>query len=168
MIKKYKTPILIVLGLAVLFFLMYLPTLNDPNRDLINSWNDADIGCLNGHQDVAIHYHPNLTVTIDGEDQRIPADTGIVSSCMAEVHTHDSSGRLHVESSNPGKDITLGQFFEVWSKDLNKEGYNLTATLNGEEIENPGDLVLQDGDNISLNYQSTEENSTSTESSPDA
>lgn len=168
MIKKYKTPILVVLGLAVLFFLMYLPTLNDPNRELINEWNNAGIECINGHQNVAIHYHPTLTVLMDGQEQRIPAETGIVSSCMAEVHTHDLSGTLHVESANPNKEITLGQFFDVWGEDIQKEGYELTTTLNGEELEDPGSLVLQDGDQIVLDYQSTEENSTSTEQGADA
>jgi hypothetical protein len=142
---------LIVVVLGVLFA---WPKFNDPNRTLVQVWEDADIDCLPSHQNALLHIHPILTITVDGAPERIPADTGIVRTCMAEVHTHDATGVLHVESVSATKEFTLDQFFTVWQKDLLREGYELRATVNDEAWSDPEALILEDGQEIVLEYLS--------------
>src|SRR5690349_15947730 len=52
------------------------------------------------------HIHAHLTVTINGHDASVPADTGITSTCMHSLHTHDSTGIIHIESPKK-EDFTL-------------------------------------------------------------
>lgn len=159
--KERKTILIIGLVILVLLVLLALPSMNSEDSNLAVRLSSTDIECLNGHQNLVMHHHPNLTINLDGEKDRIPAEIGITSDCMAEVHTHDSSGKLHVESTEPGKQLLLEDFFTVWDESLNRSGYELTqATANGQDIETPGKIILQDGVDIILNY----EKSTSTTS----
>ena len=85
------------------------------------------------------HVHAHLDVFIDGEAIVVPAGIGIniddpeviyfedVGSyggieicdqpCISPLHTHDASGIIHTESSDP-KPLTLGQFFVEWGVEL--------------------------------------------------
>ena len=121
------------------------------------TWQDTEVSCLpGGHANAAIHIHPTLEVYVDGEQQNIPANTGINQSCMAEIHTHDATGKLHIESVDPSATLTLEDFFAVWDKELQREGYALEATVNGEVVEDIGTYALEDGDAVVLRYISTE------------
>ena len=70
-------------------------------------------------QNYYIHVHPYLQIFIENMSVPIPAGVGIVQngSCLEPIHTHDSSGILHVELSQAesGKNWTLGDFFTIWS-----------------------------------------------------
>ena len=63
--------------------------------------------CLNGHDGMAMHFHPYLTIVIDGDEYAIAQNTGIdTETCpdaMHMTHTHDASGKLHVESHKIGR-----------------------------------------------------------------
>ena len=63
------------------------------------------------------HIHTQLTIIRDGELLAIPPNIGL-QGCAYELHTHDRSGVLHVET-NMAKRFTLGQFFSVWGQPLN-------------------------------------------------
>jgi hypothetical protein len=67
-----------------------------------------------------IHWHPKLTVQINGQQQTIPANLGLVG-VHQPIHTHDSTGVLHYENNNPTvENMRLGYFFEkVWRKQFN-------------------------------------------------
>jgi hypothetical protein len=65
------------------------------------------------------HIHPKLHIVIQGQEQVIPANVGITSTCMNHLHTHDDTGRLHVESPVRAR-FTLGDFFAVWEKPFTK------------------------------------------------
>jgi hypothetical protein len=87
------------------------------------------------------HAHSHLDVFIDGKAILVPAGIGInikdpeviyfedVGSyggiqmcdrpCISPLHTHDASGILHTESSDP-EPFTLGQFFVEWGVELSK------------------------------------------------
>jgi hypothetical protein len=58
-----------------------------------------------------IHSHPNLTITISGVPQTIPVTYD--SSCQQPIHTHDSTGVLHVETDQ-NINYTLGDWFLLW------------------------------------------------------
>ncbi len=67
-----------------------------------------------GSGSVALHVHPVLRIVISGQSVTIPADIGFLGSCLEPVHTHDTSGTIHVESPNRSTQYTLGAFFQIW------------------------------------------------------
>lgn len=128
--------------------------MNDPNRSWKQVLAAAGVECLpNGHVNLALHIHPSLAITVDGRNEIVPGNVGVVSTCMAEMHTHEADGVIHLESVEPGKTFTLGQFFAVWGKPMVREGYALTATADGEPVADPAGLVLRDGQRILLEYR---------------
>jgi hypothetical protein len=68
------------------------------------------------------HVHTHLSIFLNGEALAIPAELGIVSQsptseCFYSIHTHDQSGKIHVEAAAPGL-FTLGQLFSIWGQPL--------------------------------------------------
>lgn len=115
-------------------------------------FRNTPVACIAGHQDLSQHFHATLTITVDGATEVIPANVGIISGCMAEVHTHDTTGEIHIESSQPGKTFRLGDFFAVWSKTIDRPGYTLEMLVNGQLRTNGSDFVLRDDQRIELRY----------------
>jgi hypothetical protein len=62
-----------------------------------------------------VHIHEHLDVVVNGKLYRVPALIGInvPQRFIAELHTHDQSGIVHVESPTV-RTFTLGNFFDVW------------------------------------------------------
>ena len=115
-------------------------------------WKDTAVKCLvQGHQGLAQHIHPLLRVVVDGADEIIPANIGVASTCLAEVHTHDATGTIHVESVEI-KDFALQDFFAVWGEPFERTGFSLRVTVNGDESVAGGNLILRDGERIVLEY----------------
>ncbi|MHB9754315.1 hypothetical protein ACYBSK_08055 [Streptomyces sp. BYX5S] len=96
-----------------------------------------------------MHIHPHLTVYADGRRVTVPADLGIDRSGpkprYSPLHTHDTSGTVHVESPQ-WRDFTLGQFLTEW-------GVRpvCTAEVDGEPVAgDPARIVFRDGQEITL------------------
>lgn len=145
-----------LVGGAVLLAVVLLVwgRLNDPSRALVKNWKAIGVKCLpQGHVNLAQHIHLKLTVSMDGQLVAVPANIGQVKTCMSEMHTHDTSGTIHIESAEAGTTFTLGQFFQVRGEPLDKNGYRLTATADGQKIENPAEFILKDSQQIILEYQ---------------
>lgn len=106
-------------------------------------------GCVQ-HGGAGMHIHPHLTITVKGEPMEIPANIGIEGSCMHPIHTHDSSGTLHLEFKKP-RGVKVGEFFEIWGKPLDKQG--ATMTVNGQESTEFGDYVMHDQDQIEIIFE---------------
>jgi hypothetical protein len=86
-------------------------------------------------QTVTYHIHVHLSIFVNGQQERIPAGSGIaaprldehmtgglfvdsgLSGCLYLLHVHANDGIIHVESPNNGV-FTLGQFFDVWQQPL--------------------------------------------------
>jgi len=95
----------------------------------------------------AVHFHTHLDVLVDGKPVTVPADLGIAGTgALAELHTHDTTGVLHVEAPAKGKEYTLGQLFQEWHVRLTATaigglrdggGRTLTAYVDGKKT--PGD-----------------------------
>lgn len=121
-------------------------------------WRETEIACLPlGHQNLEVHIHPSLSILVDGQQETIPADIGITDDCMAEIHTHDESGQIHVESLNADKasQFTLSDFFKVWGREVQREGYVTAITVNGLKVDKASDLIFKDLDQIVINYTSS-------------
>jgi hypothetical protein len=61
------------------------------------------------------HVHAHLDVFLDGVAQVVPANLGIDldASVISPLHTHDESGIIHVENSEPAQ-FVLRQLFTEW------------------------------------------------------
>lgn len=92
--------------------------------------------CLSSEQ-LAIHIHPWLTISIEGKNVTIPAAIGIANpvlqngvagsgSCFEPMHTHDASGIIHIESATD-INYTLGDFFQIWNVTYGTVSFNGTS-----------------------------------------
>jgi hypothetical protein len=100
------------------------------------------------------HIHPQLVIKADGEPYVLPANIGVTRGCMNPLHTHDSSGEIHVESPVQ-VDFTLGDFFAVWGKSIGDFGTLERLSVNGIESTNVENLILRDRDEILLEYKTS-------------
>jgi len=67
------------------------------------------------------HVHTHLSIFLNGEALAIPQALGITNApagrCLYEIHTHDHSGKIHVEAAASGT-FTLGNVFHIWGRSL--------------------------------------------------
>jgi hypothetical protein len=125
----------IAVGVAVLFLFVF----NDSNKaavDIPNSdslvgvqtgpapWNAAldtlpdrlkplGLNALTNEGEV-VHIHQHLDVYVNGKKVTVPSQIGIYDGqFLTELHTHDASGIMHVESPTK-RTFDLAQFFGVW------------------------------------------------------
>lgn len=149
-----KKPVIIV-GALVLIAIILIAFSRYSAPTVASSWEDTGVACLaNGHENLAQHIHPILAITVDGVSEAVPATIGLRSDCMAEVHAHDGTGKIHIESADAGKKFSLQDFFSVWGKTLAREGYTVEVTSDGALVEAPLTLELFDHQQIEIRYMS--------------
>ena len=105
------------------------------------------------------HEHAHLTIVVRGQLRVVPAFIGITATSICWLHTHDTSGIIHIEAGD-NRTLTLGDFFSVWGKPLGKtaladdrasSGESVQATLNQKPYPDPPEtVVLHDHDDIDL------------------
>ncbi|HEY4483290.1 MAG: hypothetical protein A3I39_01120 [Candidatus Yanofskybacteria bacterium RIFCSPLOWO2_02_FULL_47_9b] len=105
----------------------------------------------------AFHWHPELAIYVKGEKQDIPANIGI-GAVHQPIHTHTDDNRqgvVHMEFQGLAlkQDVTLGQFFKNWGKDIRSFGANMKMTVNGQENLEYENYLMQDKDKIELRYE---------------
>jgi hypothetical protein len=127
-------------------------------------------GIGSGDEQVAFHLHAHLRVFANGQRRTIPYGIGVVpplrltqtadgpfvadGAAFYWLHTHDTSGVIHVEAADPTFQPVLGQFFDVWGVYLTKDclgdkcaaGHStLRAYVNGKEwTGDPTQIPLND------------------------
>lgn len=81
------------------------------------------------------HVHSHLSIIVNGQAQAIPASLGLVETdtldCHYYLHTHDLSGKIHVEAP-AAADFTLGQLFAIWGQPLQSDN---VAGITGLPVE---------------------------------
>lgn len=147
-----KTNTKIVIAVIVVLIVVLLFWGKKNQNASISFWNETGIECLtNGHVNLGQHIHPTIKIFIDEAEVPVPANIGVTSTCMAEVHTHDEAGVIHIESVDAGKGFGIQDFFTVWGEDFEKEGYERVVTVNGEEVD-PWEYRMKDLDEIVVSY----------------
>jgi hypothetical protein len=106
-----------------------------------------------------IHIHQHLDVFVNGKHEPVPASIGIYDGqFLTELHTHDATGIMHVESPTK-REFDLGQFFGVWGVRLDADcvgGYcrgvtPWTVYVNGTPYTgDPAALVLKSHQEIAF------------------
>lgn len=129
----------------------------------VSFWEDTNIKCLpSGHENVSVYSYVALEIFVNGQQEVVPADIGISPICMAEVHTHKSGNKVHIETVEADTQFTLGDLYLVWGQESNRSGFGLKVFVDGEKmwgpviddmkIERPEDILLKDGQMIRLEY----------------
>ncbi len=72
--------------------------------------------CVNSA--ASYHAHPSLKININGTSLTIPALLGIQGGCNRPLHTHDTTGVIHIETDD-NQNYTLGDFFLIWGASVN-------------------------------------------------
>lgn len=116
------------------------------------------IGCQTSEQ-VVYHIHSHLAIFDNGQQQVVPRGIGIPGpqqvqdgfvesgKCFYWLHTHDTTGIIHVESPTK-RTYTLGQFFDIWGQPLSgnqvgKATGKLTVYVDGHQFSgDPRSIVL--------------------------
>jgi hypothetical protein len=122
----------------------------------------ADVGLQVGASEgTAVHFHVHLDVFVNGSPVPVPANLGAGTADLAELHTHDTSGVIHVEAPKKGAWV-LGQLFDEWNVRLSPlQIGGLTATaskplaayVDGEAATiNPAAIRLAPHQEIALVY----------------
>jgi len=143
------TLVLVVLGIGGWYISRNAPDTSDPLTMCIQ------------HQNLTMHTHPHIAITIKRQAQEIPANIGLSATCMRPVHTHDATGTIHIEFPFQ-YDAKLGDFFKIWEKQFSStcvldkcngtEG-TVTMTVNGQsniEFEN---YIMKDLDRIEIKFE---------------
>ncbi|MDQ1698381.1 MAG: hypothetical protein QOG34_244 [Frankiaceae bacterium] len=113
-----------------------------------------------------VHYHAHLDINVDGKPVAVPPYLGFVTqgrnvAGLAPLHTHDSSGIIHIENNVPAN-FLLGQVFVEWGVRLTATcvgGYCADAThelavfVNGARYSgDPSRIVLAKHQEIAIEY----------------
>ena len=110
----------------------------------------------------SVHFHPLLKVYVNGKRIPVPANIGIdpaqEAMQMAGLHTHDTSGTIHVEGVAGAR---LGQFFRIWGVPLSSRQLGpyrargadgVRMWVAGKPSTAFGQLELADGQHIVVSF----------------
>ena len=123
---------------------------------------------LHTDEQLAFHIHAHLAIYVNGAPKLLPPGIGIgpplqfeqtssgpsvaSGSCFSWLHTHDSSGVVHIES--PIQSVyTLGDFFDIWGQPLSATQVGpaqgpVTATVNGNPFTGDPRGIPLDAHNV--------------------
>lgn len=109
------------------------------------------------------HVHTHLSIFLNGKQLAVPMAIGIVNphyasdadkqannwpdgfaeygNCNYATHTHDLSGKLHVEAPKYTT-FTMGQIFDIWGQPLS---YTNVAGITGYKLR----IFIRDGNSFS-------------------
>ena len=158
--KKIRNWIIFIfiLGLIILGIYALMTTSNS-----FDNLPAAEIN-IGSHQNIALHIHSDLEIKINGQNFPIPANIGISTGIMRPLHTHDSSGEIHIEGPY-ARDFSVGEFFQVWNKTFNSScifeyctDYENRSTLkmfvNGQENTQFENYIMREGSEILIEFVS--------------
>jgi hypothetical protein len=154
--RKYMMiiiPVIIVIAIAsIAGALLYKPPM---------AMAISGIEC-NRSEQLNFHIHSHLDVFVNGVQQQVPSNIGILHSpsCLYWLHTHSADGTIHVEAPET-REFVLGQFLDIWQQTLTNStaffgsisDMPITAYVDGERFE--GDyrtIPLQSLKEIALIY----------------
>jgi len=121
----------------------------------------ASISCDSGEQ-LATHYHAHLQILYHGQPVNVPPQVGILSSCFYWLHTHDTTGVIHIEApkSQAARQFTLRDFFRIWGQPLSSKQVATFPISGSDQLQvwvdgkpytgDPGKIVLSSHENVVL------------------
>jgi hypothetical protein len=151
-----------IAGFCTVVFIVLVMTSNDaiPEGD---NWQISNV-CLDDHNSLDTHNHVQLAIIINETQIEIGPNIGIGDpGCngMKGIHTHDDSGKLHIETPSP-MPAPLGAFFEIWGESFDDQEimghiaddeHEVVLTVNGEVNLLFEEYMMEDGDIIEIEYR---------------
>jgi hypothetical protein len=149
--------------LAFAFLLVLFP---------LSSSSAAEPDCIQNTpgEDVVSHIHVKvqLHVTFEGGQGQetivrpfpFKGLLGISLGCMKEIHTHDGTGVLHIESKDASKFFTFGDFLDLILQEQKlviefSSGEKPKVTVNNTIAENYREVRLEDDMTITIFFNLT-------------
>jgi hypothetical protein len=106
-----------------------------------------------------VHYHAHLDIFVNGDPEPVAPSIGRHGDYVfSPLHTHASSGMIHIEASRNQR-FTLGMLFTEWGVRLTTNcvgGYcrprtPVSAYVDGHRVSEPmPDIVFRKGEEIAL------------------
>ena len=146
--RTIASVVIVVILVAVIVVAIFFIPRPPPNVVLLPSYLDH---CVTGS--LAYHSHPNLAITVNGQQIVIPVTFD--SGCPQVIHTHDSSGVLHVETDQ-SQNYTLGDWFLLWGHYANSQTqaiFNRTQIFNNKVDATHSLTMTVNGVGDTTNYQ---------------
>lgn len=117
--------------------------------------------CLGGHDNLQDHYHAIVRVYVMDEEVPIPEDVGLNDEgcSMRQLHTHDDSGKVHLEFTRQGVRAPLEAFFDVWGKHMDETGFDdhrvnesteFLMFLNTYSYDEDGNVIIDPNDRVQI------------------
>ena len=121
-----------VFGLVLIGFIVAIIL----NRSPATGQPIANIRCESGEQ-LAVHSHAHVDLIYKGQPAAIPAQVGITSTCLYWMHTHQTSGIVHIEAprESASRQFTLGDFFQVWGQPLSDQQVATFKLGSGDQLK---------------------------------
>lgn len=154
------TIVLVYPGLYGTDMLVYQP-LGSETAVEAGEFNLAEIHSI----PLARHDHVSLSIVVNGRPALIPAEVGMNQqlwndhsldrygpSGISPLHTHDTSGTIHIESTAP-RDFTVGEFLAVMGIELDTV---TRMTLDGNEVPDFRNHPMNDRERIQLELTMSE------------
>ena len=165
---KMESVLLLGAGLMTAAFVAVV--LLSPSTLVDDDWEIVDVclGSEHSSNPIVAHYHPTIKIFLDDSEVNLAANIGIDdASCdgMRGIHTHDATGKLHVETPSTMA-APVGAFFEIWGETFNEnqilnsvvdEDSEVVMYVNGELNDEYQNYVMQDGDVIEIHYRDKED-----------
>lgn len=111
-----------------------------------------------GTEMLDVHYHAHVDIIVRDQKVTVPANIGIdlKSRTITALHTHDTSGIVHIESA---ADIpfTLGQLFTEWGQPLSANELGPIKAGAEEQVRLYRNGTLVPGDPAAYRFQAHDE-----------
>ena len=118
--------IVVIAGAIVAYVVYANNTQNQPQTpQVVNpQYPPVDNIYCDQQEQLAFHIHAHLTMYINGQALPLPSQIGIAKdqSCLYWLHTHDTSGVIHMEAPT-NHSFVLGNFLDEWSTEFAALGY---------------------------------------------
>jgi hypothetical protein len=117
-----------------------------------------------GEEGNAVHIHAHLDIIVNAAPLQVRADIGVdeARQKISALHSHDTTGVIHIESPTKPATFTLGQFFAEWRVSLSADHlggltadgtHHLKVYVNGTLHDgDPVGIVLAAHDEIAIVY----------------
>ncbi len=162
--RKRRIKKITLWSIISIFFIIFILWINNASTNYSN-FENPEVSS-NQVPTSQIHWHPQLTIKMNGKEITIDDNIGLGPRRHSPTHTHnEGDGTIHLENMNPSaqpETMTLGYFFNQWRKPFNQtclldkctdiDGGEIRMYVNGEENFEFENYIFKGEDKILIEY----------------